>query len=158
MSKAVETRNVVAYCYGNEILAEMLPHMLEQLEVCQKALSGYLDQKRASFPRFYFVSDASLLELLAQSINPTSIQPHLQLVFAAVVHISFDSNSKFRISELHDSLGESMKLEKPVEIQVRTRCSRLENSRGTWTQHMPCPVPISTNICDYPTKCTEQAT
>lgn len=62
MVKALETRNVVQYIYGNDMLQELLPHLLEQLEVCQKALSGYLDQKRAAFPRFYFVSDAVLLE------------------------------------------------------------------------------------------------
>ena len=56
MLKALETRNVVLYIVGNDVLAELLPHLLEQLEVCQKALSGYLDQKRACFPRFYFVS------------------------------------------------------------------------------------------------------
>eukprot|EP00966_Prymnesium_polylepis_P274411 6340229-Prymnesium_polylepis.1 len=32
MVKALETRNVVAYCHGNDMLIEMLPHMLEQLE------------------------------------------------------------------------------------------------------------------------------
>ena len=58
MAKAFETRNVVQYCFGNDALKNLLPHLLEQLEVCQKALSGYLDQKRAAFPRFYFVSDA----------------------------------------------------------------------------------------------------
>ena len=55
MQKAFETRNVIQYCFGNDVLKNLLPHLLEQLEVCQKALSGYLDQKRAAFPRFYFV-------------------------------------------------------------------------------------------------------
>ena len=62
MTKAFETRNVVQYCYGNDHLQDLLPHLLEQLEICQKALSGYLDQKRAAFPRFFFVADATLLE------------------------------------------------------------------------------------------------
>ena len=61
MQKAFETRNVVQYCFGNDVLKNLLPHLLEQLEVCQKALSGYLDQKRAAFPRFYFVSNAAIL-------------------------------------------------------------------------------------------------
>ena len=77
MQKAFETRNVIQYCFGNDVLKNLLPHLLEQLEVCQKALSGYLDQKRAAFPRFYFVSDAVLLEVLSQGSNPEAIQPHL---------------------------------------------------------------------------------
>ena len=70
MQKAYETRNVIQYCFGNDVLQNLLPHLLEQLEVCQKALSGYLDQKRSAFPRFYFVSDAVLLEVLSQGSNP----------------------------------------------------------------------------------------
>ena len=62
MSKGNETPNVINYIYGNDVLKQLLPHMIEQLELCQKALSGYLDQKRAAFPRFFFVADATLLE------------------------------------------------------------------------------------------------
>ena len=62
MTKGNEAPNVINYIYGNDVLKQLLPHMIEQLELCQKALSGYLDQKRAAFPRFYFVSDANLLE------------------------------------------------------------------------------------------------
>ena len=51
VSQANETRNVVAMCCGNELLRTMLPHLLEQLELCQKSLSAYLETKRAEFPR-----------------------------------------------------------------------------------------------------------
>ena len=67
MTKANENPIAVAYINDNETLKQLLPYMLEQLELCQKALSGYLDQKRAAFPRFFFVADATLLEVaLAQ--------------------------------------------------------------------------------------------
>ena len=75
MSKGNETPNVINYIYGNDVLKQLLPHMIEQLELCQKALSGYLDQKRAAFPRFFFVADATLLEVLSQGSNPQAIQP-----------------------------------------------------------------------------------
>jgi hypothetical protein len=39
---AGETLNVVATCVGSELLKSMLPHLLEQLELCQKSLSVYL--------------------------------------------------------------------------------------------------------------------
>ena len=116
MQKAYETRNVIQYCYGNDVLKNLLPHLLEQLEVCQKALSGYLDQKRASFPRFYFVSDANLLEILSQGSNPAAIQPHLQSVFASVVRVEFDPANPQKIVTLFDTTGESIELETKVEM------------------------------------------
>ena len=145
MVKALETRNVVQYIYGNDGLQELLPHLLEQLEVCQKALSGYLDQKRAvcpahgppstaicvlasppsephslplrpqAFPRFYFVSDANLLEILSQGSNPQAIQVHLQSVFASVVRTDFDPSGT-KITVLYDTTGENIALEKVVEM------------------------------------------
>ena len=36
VTSAVETQNVVNTCYGNELMKTMLPHLLEQLELCQK--------------------------------------------------------------------------------------------------------------------------
>lgn len=51
VTSAIETQNVVVTCAGNELMKNMLPHLLEQLELCQKSLSAYLETKRAEFPR-----------------------------------------------------------------------------------------------------------
>ena len=52
----------------------------EQLELCQKALSDYLDTKRAAFPRVYFISDDELLAVLGTS-DPASVQEHMLKLF-----------------------------------------------------------------------------
>ena len=38
--------------------------------VCKKSLNDFLDAKRRIFPRFYFTSEADLLDILSNGSNP----------------------------------------------------------------------------------------
>lgn len=51
-----------------------LERQLEELEGCEKALQGYLESKRVAFPRFYFVSPADLLDLLARGADEHTVE------------------------------------------------------------------------------------
>ena len=118
MSKGNEAPNVINYIYGNDVLKQLLPHMIEQLELCQKALSGYLDQKRAAFPRFFFVADATLLEVLSQGSNPQAIQPHLQSCFDSVVYAEFGKKDYANCIEvLQSGDGQTIKLVNRVKAE-----------------------------------------
>ncbi|KAH8054008.1 dynein light chain binding protein [Aureococcus anophagefferens] len=67
-----------------------LETMLDQLDRCQKALSDFLEEKRSAFPRFYFIGDDDLLEILGQAKNPAVIQSHLKKLFQGVSRVVFD--------------------------------------------------------------------
>ena len=56
--------------------------MIFPLFIAIQALNEYLEEKRAVFPRFYFIGDEDLLEILGQSTNPRVIQSHLKKMFA----------------------------------------------------------------------------
>ena len=118
VTNALETANVVNACYGNEMMKTMLSHLLEQLELCQKSLSAYLETKRAEFPRFYFVSDPTLLEILSLGSDPPSVVPHFQSgLFDSLTDVTFDKNDKSRMLEMFSQQGEKVEFEAPVEAK-----------------------------------------
>uniref|UniRef100_A0A8D0P0E0 Dynein axonemal heavy chain 14 n=1 Tax=Sus scrofa TaxID=9823 RepID=A0A8D0P0E0_PIG len=63
---------------------EILQNCNVHLEYIKKSLEDYLETKRMIFPRFYFLSNAELLDILADSQNPESVQPHLGKCFENV--------------------------------------------------------------------------
>ncbi|KAF4008811.1 hypothetical protein G4228_000485 [Cervus hanglu yarkandensis] len=68
--------------------------ILDQLQRCQKSLNEFLEEKRSAFPRFYFIGDDDLLEILGQSTNPSVIQSHLKKLFAGIHSVCFDEELK----------------------------------------------------------------
>ncbi|XP_049886262.1 dynein axonemal heavy chain 8 [Pectinophora gossypiella] len=112
MYRARDIINCVEVCTADDSLKQMLPHLYQQLEACQKSLTGYLETKRLIFPRFFFVSDPVLLEILGQASDPHSIQPHLPSIFDAMYTVDFDD--KERIVNMNSANGETIPLERPV--------------------------------------------
>lgn len=68
-------------------LLEKLLEGRDQLVLVQKGLTNYLETKRSVFPRFYFLSDDELLEILADSKNPLAVQPHLKKCFENIYKV-----------------------------------------------------------------------
>ena len=54
-------------------MLDTLNEMNIKLEEIQKSLDMYLETKRQIFPRFYFLSNDDLLEILGQSKNPEAV-------------------------------------------------------------------------------------
>lgn len=118
VEQARETLNVVQTCDGNDQLKNMLPHLTEQLELCQKSLNSYLEAKRAIFPRFYFVSDPTLLEILSMGSDPQAVQQHFQSgLFDSLARVTFDKADKSKMLVMHSKEGEAVPFGEPVVAQ-----------------------------------------
>lgn len=119
MFKAEETKNVVQCC-GNELLRNTLPILFSELEKCQKSLEGYLEQKRGKFPRFYFVSNPVLLQILSQGSDPLAVQPYYEKVFDSIDRVTHDSDdvkSILRFSTIVKGETEDLAFVTPVIAQ-----------------------------------------
>ncbi|GAB5365644.1 hypothetical protein AAMO2058_001075600 [Amorphochlora amoebiformis] len=96
-------------------LQDTVKMLLNQLEQCSKALNNFLEEKRSKFPRFYFIGDDDLLEILGQAQNPTVILSHLRKLFAGINSVRFSEDKK-QIEYMLSSKGEEVKLVDPVVI------------------------------------------
>ncbi|KAB0795300.1 hypothetical protein PPYR_12139 [Photinus pyralis] len=74
-------------------LLNVMNKMNDQLELIQRALERYLETKRHIFPRFYFISNDDMLEILGNSKKPEAIQPHFKKLFDNINKIKIQKNT-----------------------------------------------------------------
>ena len=85
-----------------------------------KNLNDYLETKRQAFPRFYFLSNDGLLEILSQTKDPRTVQRHLDKCFEGMAKICFagQKNGNEEDLEIVDMIsieGETIPLIKHVD-------------------------------------------
>lgn len=101
-------------------LFNKLGHMNDKLELIQRALEKYLETKRHIFPRFYFISNDDMLEILGNSKKPEAVQPHLKKLFDNINKLKLQKNSitnKMEGMGMFSEDGEYMEFTKTIILE-----------------------------------------
>ena len=97
----------------------------------QKSLADYLEGKRSSFPRFYFVGDDDLLEIIGSGKDPLAIQRHFQKMFSGIQSFTVDAESATLIA-MQSAQGEVVHFKESVsflgDIEVNVWLSKAEEA------------------------------
>merc|ERR1712196_421128 len=94
----------------------------ERLDMCQRSLNEYLDQKKKIFPRFYFCSNVALLDMLANGTNPPKIMKYLGDCFDSLNELIFvkddAGNENIKLAnEMIAKDGERLKLAEEFSLE-----------------------------------------
>lgn len=96
-----------------------LERLAEMLNKIQKALGEYLEKERVSFPRFYFVGDEDLLEMIGNSNDTLRIAKHFKKMFAGLSGLIMDDETI--ISGFTSKEGEVVRLRKEISLAKTPR-------------------------------------
>ena len=114
--KKVNSMRLIIEVLNIEGIQRTFDRIAEMLTKIQKALGDYLERQRSAFPRFYFVGDEDLLEIIGNSKDIERIQKHLKKMFAGLSMLMLDEE-KTTILGMASTEGETVPFKRSVSIK-----------------------------------------
>ena len=131
----------------------------KNLDVIQKNLADYLEVKRLHFPRFYFLANDGLLEILSQTKDVRKVQKHLDKCFEGLNRIAFRGDREGNpddlvIVEIGSADGEKVDLVEFVDPNKGDNKGNVEKWLNQLLGAMRVSVKefVKKSIEDYPAK------
>eukprot|EP00756_Hemistasia_phaeocysticola_P037793 Hpha_TRINITY_DN16720_c2_g4::TRINITY_DN16720_c2_g4_i3::g.79638::m.79638/K10408/DNAH; dynein heavy chain, axonemal len=131
IGKARAGRTIVQVCTekSEKSVLDTIKNDNAILDEVQKRLEEYLELKRSAFPRFYFLSNDELLEILSDVRNPRKVQPHLHKCFDNMKSLAFNNEDASEVGGMRSSEGEEVDFKDVVEARgnVEVWLGRIES-------------------------------
>ena len=118
--KKVQRSPFVLDVLGISGVQKSLERLADLLQKIQKALGEYLERERVSFPRFYFVGDEDLLEIIGNGNDITRVSRHLGKMFAGIAGLKVQEDST-TISGFRSMQGEEVVMKQEVSLAKTPR-------------------------------------
>ena len=118
---------------NNGNLLRQLERQDSTMTIIQKALGDYLEKQRQIFPRFYFVNNDDLVEIIGNANEPVKIVTHISKMFAAISTISFETPDD--ASTKSNVLAEAVSMSsKEGEVVIFSEKITITNDVKEWLQ------------------------
>lgn len=124
MERINKDRNAIKALIKNvDRFIPTLQELNKKLENIQKSLNDFLESKRDQFPRFYFLSNDDLLEIIGQAKDPEPINKHIKKIFEGINKLKHISNGRgqnktYEITTIVSPEGEELEI-KPVQVEAK---------------------------------------
>ncbi|GBG27447.1 Dynein heavy chain 17, axonemal [Hondaea fermentalgiana] len=119
-ARAFSESPLVVHRCTEEGLSAALRRMLVDLAKCQKSLNEYLDTKKKVYPRFYFVSNMALLDILSNGDAPKRVVPYLADCYDALADLKFkDEHAENPHVATHMIAGDGETIEFPYSFEMK---------------------------------------